>query len=135
MIPSDREWFKAEGASDDAVSSLKRAAAIELPTLYLALLRFSNGGEGPLPISPYNFCLDSAEDAAQNQRAGTFKEFFTGFFVFGSSGGGELVALDIRGHPPWPVVAIDATNIDLDESVMLIANSMEDFVAMIGQSA
>lgn len=41
----------------------------------------------------------------------------------------------MRADVPWPVVAIDMTNIDLKESVVPIAPDFERFVAMIGLEA
>lgn len=135
VILSNREWHAADGASADALSDLRDAAQVPLPARYLDLLAFSNGGEGPLPVQPFNFCLYSAEEAAQIEREGTFKECFPGLFVIGGDGCGEAVALDLRAAEPWPVVAFDMTNIDPDESVRPIAPDFDAFVGLIGVSA
>jgi hypothetical protein len=103
-----------------------------LPTEYLQLLTFSNGGEGPLAVQPWNFCLDSAEEAAKYWCERTFEEFFPGFFVFGGNGAGELLALDLRGSAPWPVVAIDSGNCDLGESVLRVAQDFGTFLSLVG---
>lgn len=103
-----------------------------LPSEYLRLLAFSNGGEGPLAVQPWNFCLDSAEEAAKYRRERTFEEFFPGFFVFGGNGAGELLALDMRAPAPWPVVAIDSCNCDLGESLMTVAENFSTFLALVG---
>jgi SMI1 / KNR4 family (SUKH-1) len=132
MLPPDRTWSKCPGASADALRRLRAAAGIDLPVDYLDLLSFSNGGEGPIPVMPYNFCLDSAEDAARYKAERTYEEFFPGFFIFGGNGGGEYIALDLRGPKPWPVVAIDMTNIDLSENVALIAPDFASFLAFVG---
>jgi hypothetical protein len=52
--------------------------------------------------------------------------------VIGGSGGGEEIALDVRGAEPWPVVYFDTTNIDLQESVQPLARDFDLFIAMIG---
>jgi hypothetical protein len=62
MIPSDREWHSAHAASATALADLRSAAPARLPAAYLELLAFSNGGEGPLPVDPFNLCLHSAEE-------------------------------------------------------------------------
>jgi hypothetical protein len=41
----------------------------------------------------------------------------------------------MRSDAPWPVVAIDMTNKDLEESVLSVAPDFERFVAMIGLEA
>ena len=55
------DWYKVQGASPRAIEHLKSVAPFNLPESYLSLLRYSNGGEGPLAVQPYNFCLDSAD--------------------------------------------------------------------------
>ncbi|QET05025.1 SMI1/KNR4 family protein [Cupriavidus pauculus] len=132
MISETRTWFKAEGATTEAIAALRSASPIGVPERYYELLAFSNGGEGPLPVQPHNFCLDTAEMAAASARDGSHQEFFAKFFVFGGNGAGELIAFDTRADAPWPIVAIDMTNINLEESVMLVASEFEEFVAMIG---
>ncbi len=132
MLAAGRTWFKYPGASPKALDALRAGAGIELPKEYFDLLAFSNGGEGPLSVAPYNFCLDSAEDALKYKVAKTYEEFFPGFFVFGSNGGGEYIAFDVRGGKPWPVVAIDMTNINLWESVVFIAKDFRSFLALVG---
>ena len=94
MFPADREWFRNPGASNDALHALREHAGINLPDEYYQLLAYSNGGEGSLPISPFNFCLDTAEYATKNKLDKNYEEFFPGFFVFGTSGGGDYIAFD-----------------------------------------
>ena len=52
--------------------------------------------------------------------------------MIGSNGGGEFVAFDARTPGPLAVVAIDMTNIDLDESVLPIASDFNAFIDLIG---
>ncbi|MFZ6801352.1 SMI1/KNR4 family protein [Undibacterium sp. Di24W] len=132
MFSPDRTWFRNPGASNDALQSLRVVAGVNLPVEYFELLEYSNGGEGSLPISPFNLCLDSAEDATNNKVEKIYEEFFPGFFVFGGSGGGDFIAFDLRSSEPWPIVAIDMTNINLAESVDLIAKDFPTFLALIG---
>ena len=133
MIPADREWFRQPPASGEAIEAMKRLENVELPLAYLQLLAFSNGGEGPLPVQPWNFCLDPAEVASQNWLEQTFSAFFPGFFVFGSNGAGELFAFDLRVAKPWPVVALDSANCDLGDTVLSVANNFDAFMCVLGQ--
>lgn len=132
-VLQDREWRKVEGASAEAIVALKSRAPVHLPESYYSLLSFSNGGEGPLAVQPLWFKLYPAEEAAQIERDGTFSDFFEGLFVIGGNGGGEAVAFDCRGNAPYPVVAFDMTNIDLLESVRLIAPSFDVVLDLIGR--
>jgi hypothetical protein len=111
------------------------ASPIELPSEYLSFLAHSNGGEGPLALQPYYFQIYSADDVARALEDRRHEEFFPGFVIMGSNGGGEYVGLDVRGSPPWPVVALDMTNIDLDESVLVIAPSFAAFIDLVGKEA
>lgn len=129
-----REWHKFDGASEAAINRLTSVAPLPLPESYLALLRFSNGGEGPLPVQPWNFCLDTAEFAATAEQDGAQKEFFPGLFVIGSNGGGEAIALNAAADP-HSVVMYDMTNCDLDESVVTLAPDFDTFLGMVGCSA
>ncbi|WP_228895273.1 SMI1/KNR4 family protein [Pseudoduganella aquatica] len=132
MISSDRTWFKYPGASPQALDALRAAAGVELPDQYYDFLAFSNGGEGPLPVFPFNICLDAAEDATKFKVQGKAEEFFPGFFIFGGDGGGEYIAFDTRLTKPWPVVAIDMTNIQLSESVSPVAADFASFMSLVG---
>ena len=132
MIPLDREWHRAPGASLTALADLRSASPVPLPAAYLDLLAFSDGGEGPLPVQPLNLCLYSAKEVIEIEREGSFHEFFPGLLAIGGNGGGEAIALDIRGGEPWPVVYFDVTNIDLDESVQPLAPDFDAFLDMIG---
>jgi hypothetical protein len=108
---------------------------VELPSEYLSFLRRSNGGEGPLGAQLRYLQIDPAEDVALSLEQKRHQEFFPGFIVIGSNGGGEYVAFDVRGSAPWPVVAIDMTNCDLAESVQPIASSFAAFSDLIGKEA
>lgn len=127
------EWHKNDGATSEAIERLQALTFVTLPSEYLDLLQYSNGGEGPLPVDPLYFILDSAEVAADEAEAATFAEFFPGLFVFGSNGGGEGFALDMRNDAPFPVVYFDMTNADLVEGIQIVASDFADFLRLIGR--
>jgi hypothetical protein len=129
----DREWRKVGGAAPDAIAKLRVISPAALPESYLALLSWSNGGEGPLPVQPYWFVLYPAEETIQIEEEDTFKDFFPGLFVIGGNGGGEAVALDMRASGALAVVAFDMTNIHLDESVLPIAPTFDAMLDLIGK--
>ena len=127
-----REWRTKTGASTEDIEALTDIVPIRLPQELLDFLRFSNGGEGPLAVQPLWFVLYPAEEIVEIERSGTFKEFFEGLFVFGGSGGGDAVAIDLRQHPQSKIVSFDMTNIDLDESVLEVAPDFPSFLALVG---
>lgn len=127
-----REWYKVDGASADAIAALKLVAPVDLPESYYSLLSFSNGGQGPLAVRPLWLCLYPAEEVAQIERDGIFREFFEGLFVIGGNGNGEALAFDLRETEPYPLVAFDMTNINLSESVRPISLSFDAAMGLIG---
>ena len=131
----DRDWLAVPGACKSAIYDLCKAAPRRLPDAYLSLLRTTNGGEGPLARRPFHLQLDSAEAVTEAATNRQHDEFFPGFFMIGSNGGGERIAFDVRTPEPLAVVAIDITNIDLDESVQPIAPDFDAFVDLIGIEA
>ena len=133
MSRPDPKRLSQQGADDGAINRLTASSPVELPSEYLLFLRQSNGGEGPLPVQPFYFHACSAGDVALTMEQKRHEEFFPGFIMIGSNGGGEYVAFDIRESAPWPVVAIDMTNINLAESVQEIAPNFSAFSEMIGK--
>ncbi|MBL4898840.1 MAG: SMI1/KNR4 family protein [Colwellia sp.] len=129
MISKDKDWNKEVGATEDEMDELKRSVSFSLPDEYLDLLRFSNGGEGPLLVQPWHFVLDNVSDVLEPSIRSNYEEFFPGYFVFGGNGGGELVAIEIETEK---VVSIDGTNTDLKESVMPISDTFPEFLEMVG---
>src|SRR5262249_25093877 len=81
LIAADREWRGTDGASPELLERLRKVMPADLPPEYFQLLAFSNGGEGPLPVEPYNFCLDEAEYAAKQYADKVFHEYFPGRLV------------------------------------------------------
>ena len=132
VITADREWSRAAPASDASLARLRRSSPVDLPQSYCALLAYSDGGEGPLQVQPLWFQLDPSDVTADAIERRQYNEFFPGFVIIGSNGAGEYIALDIRGTSPWPVVAIDMTNPDLDESVLTVSPCFDGFLELIG---
>lgn len=129
-----RNWFGVSGATAEDMAHLKAVAPDQLPAKYLALLAFSNGGEGPLAVQPYNLCLDPAMIVAETiGRENDGRADLQGFLFFGGNGGGEYLAFDIRGGAPWPVVFIDM--IAGGDSAEVIAPDFDAFYDLIGIEA
>ena len=120
------------GADLAALELLVSSTTVSLPLEYLALLRVHDGGEGELGTEPGWFCLWSAVEVLVNNRQYQLSKFLPGFFGFGSNGGGELLALDCRGQPPWPVVRVPFIPLDAAEA-QPVADDFSKFVRRLGR--
>lgn len=126
-----RDWFRVGGASADELARLQAVVPNHLPERYLDLLAFTNGGEGPLAVQPFNLCLDPAAIVAETANDGNHgRADMQGFLIFGGNGGGEFLAFDTRGGAPWPVVAIDM--VAGGGSAVLVASDFDVFYDGIG---
>ena len=126
-----RDWYRVDGASAQTIEDLRAAAPSELPESYLELLSFSDGGEGPLSVQPYNLVLDPTQEViARIANRNYGQPSFDGFLIFGGNGGGEYLALDTRQGAPWPVVTIDM--VAGPESAEVVAGHFDEFVGLIG---
>jgi hypothetical protein len=131
MIADNREWHPQQGASAEEIAAARGSSPKQLPDSYFALLAHCNGGEGPLPVSPYYFILDPANEASSGSLVRAHG--LDGLFVIGGNGGGELIAFDLREENPWPIVHVDM--IAGADSIETIATDFDEFVAMIGLNA
>ena len=126
-----RDWFRMEGATPAELAELQALAPGKLPARYLELLAFSNGGEGPLAMPPYNLCLDSATVVAESiTSANQGQPDLQGFLIFGGNGGGEYLAFDTRHDAHWPIVTIDM--VAGRDSAEVIAADFDSFFDGIG---
>ena len=131
LLQRGRKWQRREPASDADVSLLLSQARAELPFEYLELLRFSNGGEGPLSLRPLWFQLYAINDCVNLCHSGWVLKEFPDLMFFGSNGGMESIAFDLHvGLPPWPIVTVD--EIAGVSSAERIASDMAEFVEAIG---
>jgi len=54
-----------------------------------------------------------------------------GFLIFGSNGGGEYLAFDLRKEAPLPVVMIDM--VAGPSSAKLVASDFDAFLGLVGR--
>ena len=125
-----RRWDGNPPATQAQVLELGEVVGFDLPPRYLELLLACNGGEGELALEPYWFVLFDTGFALEMATNAFYQSEFDGLFIFGSNGGGETIALDMRGQEPWPVVMMDCIA-GLD-SVRRVARRMEEFVLAVG---
>ena len=125
-------WDKEEPAQPESIQKLIDNAGKELPEDYLALLRYSDGGEGRLGIEPGWLQLWSSVDVLDHNKGYEIEEYIPGFFGFGSSGGGELLAFDTQSGEPCKIVMIPFIPMSAKEAVV-IAKDFEEFIRAIGR--
>jgi hypothetical protein len=99
----EREWTAAAPASETELTDLISRARAELPAEYLSLLQFSNGGEGPLALPPLWFQLYAVKDCIDLCHNSQVVEGFPNFMFFGSNGGLESIAFNLRTGSPCPL--------------------------------
>lgn len=126
----ERSWCARPPANRSVVRLVQKAAPDKLPTEYLDLLRYGDGGEGPLALPALYFMLYPAKEVAELNSSADQRDLYPGLFTFGSNGGLESIAFDTRAKRPWPVVMFDP--VAGVESAVVIARDMSAFVAAIG---
>ncbi len=125
-------WVAAPPASEGELRELTEAVSFKLPAAYVELLRASNGGEGSLPVQPYCLCLWPANEVRRAHEEYEVSRYAPGLFAIGTSGGGELLAFDIREGPPHPIVTIPCIGMAL-EHALPVAPDFETLVGILGR--
>lgn len=127
-------WRRRPGpASSAAVADLAAAAPVRLPDEYLDLLRLHDGGEGHLGAEPAWFELwPAATVIPANRECQVTGGLPPEFFGFGSSGSGEMLALDCRGGSPYPVVMMPFIPFDA-RTAEVVAEDFAAFVQFLGR--
>jgi hypothetical protein len=125
-------WRPAPPAETTVLVALRQAVTVRLPTSYFDQLAVSNGGEGDLAEEPGWISFWPAEKVVELNAGYCVNEQLPGFFGFGSNGGGELLAFDIRGGEPFPIVAVPFIPMDPRES-MQVATSFDELRNLIGK--
>jgi hypothetical protein len=82
------------GASGDVVDDFASRFGFEPPLGYLDFMRRSNGGEGF--VGARYLILWPLEGLSEQNARYEVTQFAPGLFLFGSSGGGEAYAFDLR---------------------------------------
>lgn len=121
-------WERASPAPQSALSALVVGCGLTLPPDYLTLLQFSNGGEGKLGVEPGWFQIWPAQEVLGLNRAYEVDAWLPGYFGFGSSGGGELLAIHSDSGKIYMVPFVGMAK----DEARLIANSFAEFIAAMG---
>jgi hypothetical protein len=129
---SDEKLFARFKANPPATSaSIARCQAelrFSLPADYVQFLLRMNGGEGFLGENAY-LRLWRVEELAEMDAGYHVAEFEPEMFLFGSNGGGEAFAFDIRSEPR-PIVAVPFVGMEWSAAI-LIATSFRAFLEVL----
>lgn len=97
-------------ASEAQIRSFESSVGFALPKEYVDFLRWADGGFGF--VGHAHVILWPLEDLGRKNKAYDVAEFAPGLFLFGSSGGGEAYAFDIRS-PAMPIVEVPFIGMEL----------------------
>ena len=100
-------------------------AGVTLPGAYLNYLRRIGGGEGELGVDPGWIEFWPAAEVLELNRAYEVRENLPGFFGFGSNGGGELLAFDMREAGKAAVVMVPFIPMSAADA-QLVATAFEE---------
>ena len=112
------------GAAEDAITRAEEALGWKMPQDYRELLVEKNGGEGFLGEN--YLILWAAEELAQFNKEYEVQEYAPGLILFGSDGGGEGFAFDVRENP-MRIVQVPFIGMELEYATM-IAPDFKTFI-------
>jgi hypothetical protein len=128
------DWQRGPPAEEAVVNSLLTDLHPDLPREYLLFLTLADGGEGELWIWPGWFIIWAAATVAERNRDYEVQDRYPGFIAFGSNGGLEMFAFDMRHPPAHPVVALPYIGLSVEEA-MPVAPDFLAFVKHLGHMA
>jgi len=99
-------WMPSKPPAPGDVARLVSGCGVSLPEAYLTYLALTGGGEGELSVEPGWIQFWSADRVLALNLSYEVPVNLPGLFGFGSSGGGELFAFDLRGSPNCPAVVM-----------------------------
>jgi SMI1 / KNR4 family (SUKH-1) len=120
-----RAFHKNPPATADEIEIAEHKLALKLPEDYRQFLIFANGGEGFIGPNSYLMLWQIGELFRSNREYEVY-EYAPGLLLFGSNGGGEGFAFDMRGIAK-AVVAVPFIGMSL-EDVKPLAATFEGFL-------
>ena len=126
------EGFEKNPRAESAVNQqVVKALNLDLPSEYLNLFSFMNGGEGFIGD---NYCrLYAIENLMPLNEAFLVKEFALELFIFGSNGGGEAFAFNTKSSP-FSIVEVPFIPMDL-KWAKLLEKTINEYFSHFSNSA
>lgn len=112
-------------ATASAIERFQTDSGVKLPEDYVGFLLHSNGADGPVGETGYvsMWAIDELSELNGGYRVA---EYAPGLLLFGSDGGDEAFAFDLRDSA-MPIVEVPFVGMSLDEATPLAAT----FTAML----
>jgi hypothetical protein len=125
-----REWLGNPPASASVIAALSAWWAAPLPAEYLRFLRLSDGGQGDFDGYPTYIRFWSAGTVVENNDDYQIQRNAPGLLGIGDNGGLDIVAFNICGPEPWPLVAVPFAPMEL-ASAIPVAPSFAELLARL----
>ncbi|HEY1735859.1 MAG TPA: SMI1/KNR4 family protein [Methylovirgula sp.] len=125
------EFKRNPPASGESINRCSARLKKRLPPDYVRFLQQTNGGQGF--IGRIYLVLWRVENLVDSNASYNVDEFAPGLVIFGSDGGDEAFAFDMRSDPP-PIVTIPFVPMALEDA-KIIAPNFDAFMQKIAQSA
>jgi hypothetical protein len=125
-----RQFQKNRPASPVSVDAFEHESSVRLPVEYREFLLLANGGKGFIGSDSYAM-LWRVEELLRFNKEYQVDEYAPGLLLFGSSGGGEAFAFDVRKKEVQPVVSVPFVGMDLSEALPL-ADTFDGFLEHLG---
>ncbi|MBN8781337.1 SMI1/KNR4 family protein [Thiobacillus sp.] len=110
-------------AEASVIAQFRIDHGVELPEDYVDFLLHSNGADGPVGETGY-VSLWAIDELSELNRGYRVEEFAPGLLLFGSDGGDEAFAFDLRDSS-MPIVEVPFIGVSLDEARPLAATFTE----------
>jgi hypothetical protein len=125
-------WTNAPDVSANDVARLEKTPP-RVPSAYLEFLRSTGGGEGDLGVKPGWIQFWPADQVVDLNRSYEVELNMPGFFGFGSNGGGELFAFDMRAGEEPQVVTVPFIPMVAAEA-RIVAASFDELRQLLGRT-
>ena len=114
----------------DTINRIEVESSLNLPVEYKEFLRKQNGGEGF--IGNAYAMLWRAEELLEKNRSYQVRDYAPGLFLFGSDGGDEAFAFDMRLDSK-PIVSVPFVGMKLSETLP-VAENFDEFLEVLFKS-
>ena len=124
-------WTCNSPANEEEIQKLVSHFGDDLPTDYLKLLRFCNGGEGDLASEPVLFFLWSTSEAIELNQIYEISEFLPGYVMFGDDRANEFFGF--RDNATDTKVYMIPKIVMSEEDAIVVAETFAEFIETIGR--
>lgn len=125
-----KEFVATSSGTQEEIKSVEDEFGVSLPEDYQTFLRTSGGGEGF--IGEQYLIIWSANELVPFNAEYEVNKYAPGILMFGSNGGGEGFAFDLR-QKAMTIVMVPFIGMDLQQAVQ-IADTFSNFLKKLGDA-